>query len=83
MSLGPFAEMSKPGRVQSPQRTMARASLKVGSGFGYQAAARDVVGWLAYSLCAHSVTREKRPSKAGAVRAMAGWDHWRWVSTPR
>src|ERR1700733_956371 len=34
MTLGPFAEVSKPGRVQSSRRTRASASLKVGSGFG-------------------------------------------------
>ena len=39
MVSGPFAEVSKPGLVQSSRRTRAIASLKLGSGLAYQAAA--------------------------------------------
>ncbi len=72
-SLGPFAEMSKPGRVHSSRRTRASASLKVGSGFGYQAAARHVIAWPGRSSCNRMVNGEP-------ARVSAGWGRWRMGS---
>src|ERR1700687_2075410 len=69
--------------LHSTRRTVAMASLKVGSSLAYQAAD---LGWRARATlasAAHRVMRENRPSRAGVVRAMARSDHWRWVSTPR
>src|SRR5260370_9617522 len=65
------------------RRTVARASLKVGSFLLNHAVD---LGWRAaaiLALAAHRVMSENRPSRAGVVRAMARSDHWRWVSTPR
>src|SRR3954454_22113248 len=65
--------------VQSSRRTSARASLKVGSGLGYQrthssTGPRSTASWLA-----HRVTRENSARSAGVVRRMARSDHCLWL----
>ena len=54
-----------------------------GLGFGVPGCGPTGMGSDFCSWWAARVTQEKRPSRIGVVRAMAWWDHWRWVSTPR
>jgi hypothetical protein len=64
-------------------RTVARASLNVGSDFRYQPAVRADGPCPPDALSAQSVISENSPSSTGVVRSMAGSDDCRWVSTPR
>jgi hypothetical protein len=64
-------------------RTVARASLNVGSDFRYQLAVRVDGPCPLDALSAQSVISENSPSSIGVVRSMAGSDDCRWVSTPR
>ena len=77
------ADVRKSWLAHSFVADKASASLKVGNGFGYQLAARGGGVVRPYRSWAHNAINENSPSKAGVVRAIAGSDHWRWVSTPR
>jgi hypothetical protein len=48
----------------------------------YQAACRTETGVVLIGSWASLVTSEQRPRRAGVVRRMASFDHWRCVSTP-
>ena len=78
------ADSEKPSDTRHRcRRTRAMVSTKVGDSLSYQAAVRWVMGCCFCNAWAARVVQEKRPSRAGVVRAMAKSDHWRWVSTPQ
>lgn len=79
----PSSDGEKVVSLQSRKRTVARASLKVGSALAYHPAARGRMATSAAISLTYSVTKENSPSSAGVVRAIAGSDHCRWVSTAR
>ena len=70
-------DVGKVACVHRCLRTRASASLKAGAVFVYQAVGRSGAEGRVMDACARSVTREKRPSSAGVVRALARSDHWR------
>jgi SAM-dependent methyltransferase len=80
----PFAiDGGKRSAAHSRRRTRASASAKVGNGLAYQADCRGRIVCVVMAGCASRMTREKRPTSAGVVRAMARGVHCRWVSMPR
>ena len=55
----------------------------MGLGLRYQAVLATARRSSGLSCAASRVTRENSASRQGVVRAMARFDHWRCVSTPR
>jgi hypothetical protein len=78
-----FRDPDKFREAHSSRRMLARASLKGGNDFLYQLAIRTTGARAVYASLAQSVIRENKPSRIGVVRAIAGSEHCRWVSTPR